>query len=642
MKDLVTTQAVIQDFSKKEHPVFFNANVKVVEWHKEDPFPQLGQCVGVDTETEPITETNSSPPMVVLGVFDPASSTCYISYWEDASVFIRELSKREIQQRYFNVGFDEKELNDCDTECTLLEACDVGRVRDMQIRTQLYDIATVGFIPWNHWALEQISKIFCGIQLDKGEKDDPENHRLSFRRGTPITLKQAEYLAWDCISTWAIGQCVPEQATEVTHTKGMILLAHISHNGFPVDMRVYEAFEKKLQEQKDDYRLKLMDFGFPDPYKKQGDENAEQREKLKQQATMFLSLTRQEGDEEKPLYLTKANLRMALVYMYNFTDNRDEQYDFEDAVHYWLTEAKVPNLRKNEKKLYDDLINETGIDKFLNSRKEIVMNAFFGNLFEDLVLQRMDKDTASYNLRHAIDYACDVLDDNPHWVDDTKPVGPKTFLQEHIKDLLARNPKLELETTEKSGDYKLTLKDMWRLEDADVKDPFMECYTTYKHAEKYLSTYLNREYVRADGKIHAKFTNLMKTGRTSCTRPNLQNLPSRDKQYPLKNIFTAPEGAILCATDFSFIELCAFAQTCYSRFGHSVMMDVINAGLDPHRWFAGVMNKIITPDLTHKDDPVWVKEIKAFLEEKVSKEQRQNAKAANFGSKVCRFSHITL
>ena len=64
------------------------------------------------------------------------------------------------------------------------------------------------------------------------------------------------------------------------------------------------------------------------------------------------------------------------------------------------------------------------------------------------------------------------------------------------------------------------------------------------------------------------------------------------------------------------------------------MADVINAGIDPHRWFAGVMNKIITPDLTHKDDPEWVKEISAYLEEHVTKKQRQDAKAANFGSEI--------
>ena len=79
------------------------------------------------------------------------------------------------------------------------------------------------------------------------------------------------------------------------------------------------------------------------------------------------------------------------------------------------------------------------------------------------------------------------------------------------------------------------------------------------------------------------------------------------------------------------MELTAFAQSCYSRFGFSVMKDVINAGLDPHRWFAGVMNGIITPDLTNKDDPEWVKKTSAFLKEHVTSEQRQHAKAKFVG-----------
>jgi DNA polymerase I-like protein with 3'-5' exonuclease and polymerase domains len=149
-------------------------------------------------------------------------------------------------------------------------------------------------------------------------------------------------------------------------------------------------------------------------------------------------------------------------------------------------------------------------------------------------------------------HAAEIIDDNSHWLNNEKQVGPVTFLQQHIEGLLKQYPNLQLEKTEKSGNYKLTLKDMWRLEDAGVKDPFVECYTRYKHADKYLSTYLNRSFIREDGKIHARFTNLLKTTRTSCTSPNLQNLPSRDKQFPLKNMFVPPEGAILCATDFSF------------------------------------------------------------------------------------------
>lgn len=93
-------------------------------------------------------------------------------------------------------------------------------------------------------------------------------------------------------------------------------------------------------------------------------------------------------------------------------------------------------------------------------------------------------------------------------------------------------------------------------------------------------------------------------------------------------MFCPDDDMVLCATDFSFIELCAFAQVCYTRFGFSVMRDVINAGLDPHRWFGGVMEKVIEPDLSHKDDPKWVEEMKVFLKEHVSDETRQKAKAA--------------
>ena len=57
------------------------------------------------------------------------------------------------------------------------------------------------------------------------------------------------------------------------------------------------------------------------------------------------------------------------------------------------------------------------------------------------------------------------------------------------------------------------------------------------------------------------------------------------------------------------------------------MREVINAGLDPHRWFAGVMNKIIDSDLTHATDPAWVKQTNAFLKEHVSDTMRQHAKA---------------
>ena len=61
------------------------------------------------------------------------------------------------------------------------------------------------------------------------------------------------------------------------------------------------------------------------------------------------------------------------------------------------------------------------------------------------------------------------------------------------------------------------------------------------------------------------------------------------------------------------------------------MRDVINAGIDPHRWFAGVLRKVITPDLSKADDPEWVAWLSAYLEEKISDADRSLAKEGNFG-----------
>lgn len=58
------------------------------------------------------------------------------------------------------------------------------------------------------------------------------------------------------------------------------------------------------------------------------------------------------------------------------------------------------------------------------------------------------------------------------------------------------------------------------------------------------------------------------------------------------------------------------------------MRDIINAGLDPHRWFAGVMNRLITADISFTKDPNKVISVSRMLEEKISEEVRNKAKAA--------------
>ena len=82
-------------------------------------------------------------------------------------------------------------------------------------------------------------------------------------------------------------------------------------------------------------------------------------------------------------------------------------------------------------------------------------------------------------------------------------------------------------------------------------------------------------------------------------------------------------------------ELVALAQNCLTKYGHSVLADIINADVCPHYFFEGVILGIIEPDVSFCKDPEKVKEMKAFLKEHVTKEQRQVAKAVNFGCPGC-------
>jgi len=668
------TLAVVPVYVKR----ICSGDVTVQLWEQGDPFPMLGPSVGVDTETERFTETRLDPPVVVLGVFDAASMTCYVVYWQDIPEFMNQLCIRDVQQRYFNLGFDEQVLsNELDKDNNpLMEAIDRGRVRDMQIRVHLNRIANEGFVQKSLFSLAGCSKRYLGMLLDKGDGSDT-SARLSFRRynedGTPyvITEEQARYLPYDCISTWCLGEAIPEMPTEVAHTKGMVVLAHISSNGFLVDPKVYDALCDKLHSDMDKYRDELVLHGFPDPYYDESEVAATVREGFWNEIDRLIGRFRGiRLDKDNSVVPGKAVLRRMLVYLEDGDDDPDYLAHVVVNVISVINSGKK-SLKKPEQTAYDEMVEAYELDAVDTTGKSFVMPALAWQVLREINNQLDNGDT--YLFSRAMEAATAYIDDHPVWLAKTKPVGPKKFFQEHVRKLLISNSpynaaqlakmkqekaeelkrdltpteemallcslsNIKLELTEKSGDFKLTLKDMWHLDDAGVTDRFLSSYTGFKHCEKLLSTYLRPDYIKADGKMHPRFTNVLRTGRTSCTNPNLQNLPSRDVTYPIKNMFCPPPGAVLCATDFSFLELCAFAQACYTRFHHSVMRDIINAGVDPHRWFAGVRDGLIDSDTSFARDPEKVKAMSAFLAENVSKEARQHAKAANFGSEVVVFS----
>jgi hypothetical protein len=86
--------------------------------------------------------------------------------------------------------------------------------------------------------------------------------------------------------------------------------------------------------------------------------------------------------------------------------------------------------------------------------------------------------------------------------------------------------------------------------------------------------------------VHPSYSVLVRTGRTSCSAPNIQQIP-RDGTF--RQAFVASPGHWLLAVDYSFIELVTFAATAIHRYGRSTMADIIKAGTDPHAYTASMM-----------------------------------------------------
>jgi DNA polymerase I-like protein with 3'-5' exonuclease and polymerase domains len=183
------------------------------------------------------------------------------------------------------------------------------------------------------------------------------------------------------------------------------------------------------------------------------------------------------------------------------------------------------------------------------------------------------------------------------------------ILQHVEKDVqfLENNDKLEFQRTEKKGAIQTTDASLSIL--GNRTHPFIDAYKGSDHQQKILSTYLNENLVRQDDRVHPRFTPLVRTGRTSCRGPNLQNLPRKEN---IRGIYIPTPGWVLYAADYSQLELCALAESCLKRFGFSEMANVINSGVDLHRWFAAEVQG---------GKPI----------EEVTDEERQMAKACNFG-----------
>ena len=150
------------------------------------------------------------------------------------------------------------------------------------------------------------------------------------------------------------------------------------------------------------------------------------------------------------------------------------------------------------------------------------------------------------------------------------------------------------------------------LEKLKKQDPIIEKLLDYRQLMKLNSTYVEglKPYINPKTRrIHSFFhQTITATGRISSTEPNLQNIPTRfELGKRVRKVFKPEGGKVYLDADYSQIELRVLAHIS----GDEHMIQAFKEGQDIHKQAASKVFKT----------PI----------DEVTKEQRSNAKAVNFG-----------
>jgi DNA polymerase-1 len=150
------------------------------------------------------------------------------------------------------------------------------------------------------------------------------------------------------------------------------------------------------------------------------------------------------------------------------------------------------------------------------------------------------------------------------------------------------------------------------LEELKGRHPIIEAIIDYRQIAKLKSTYIDglvKMIDQDDGRIHSSFNQTVAvTGRISSTEPNLQNIPVRmEIGRRIRKIFIPSEAHVLVDADYSQIELRILAHMSQD----TDFIESFLSGEDIHRKTASEMFGISM--------------------DKVTSEQRNSAKAVNFG-----------
>lgn len=125
--------------------------------------------------------------------------------------------------------------------------------------------------------------------------------------------------------------------------------------------------------------------------------------------------------------------------------------------------------------------------------------------------------------------------------------------------------------------------------------PFINALCNFERIRKQLSTFV--EPMLGKERVHSSYLAGKTTGRVSSKNPNMQNIP---RSSQVREQFVAGPGKKFVIADYTAAELQAIAQYCLDNYGVSKLGELLNAGIDVHRYVAsrylGKPEKELTKD----------------------------------------------
>ena len=177
-------------------------------------------------------------------------------------------------------------------------------------------------------------------------------------------------------------------------------------------------------------------------------------------------------------------------------------------------------------------------------------------------------------------------------------------IRSELECIAADHPHLEPPKTPKGA---VSLDGEWWKDKLPPEYPGLQTWARYCRLQKVLGTYL--QLYSAVDRVFPRWRLLLRSGRLAAASPNVLNIPKR--KYGLRSLFVPEPGQKFLVADYSTQELLTLTEVMLNMGIKGPMFEAITSGADIHKVAAAFLNDIPVEDVT--------------------KQQRQGAKAVNFG-----------